>query len=254
MSAPSMRLSILPLRWADIRDVPIEKKALYLSLCFLVSELNALQRMALLSFQILSDQPAFEAAARIQSNSLIRVISGKCHEVGKFLKNCVEKAHDKDVRDICRNFLGRFDTLDAAKGSHISEHIRRKIAFHLDFREAVKSTKHADDSVDCSWYIHDAEGNCYFPAGEHAIFESNLLRASKDAKHGIRTDTDHSEWVKWTVSVLALVKEMHVEVFERFIFQPLGGKLQPSNSIDIPKELVAQRGVDFLPLFLGGVE
>ncbi len=251
MSERLMELTVLPLTWADIRDVPIEQKALYLSLCFLVSELNALQRLALLSFQMLPEHPELEAAARIQSNALIRVISGKCFEANKFVESCTEKARDVEVRAICKAFAQRFEALQAVKGHHISEHVRRKMAFHLDFKEAVKSAQLAGDSVDCNCYVHAADGNCYFPAGDNVIFEAGLLQADKAAKHSIATDKDHSDWVEWTTSVISLLKEMHADVFEEFVFRRLGGRLRKSRSVRIPDNLVARRESEYLPLFYG---
>lgn len=252
MSERQMELSVLPLDWAEIKDIPIEQRALYFSLSFLVSELNALQRLALLSFQIFPNQPEFEAVARIQSNALIRVISGKCFEAGKFIESGIEKSRDDAVREICAAFHSRFQKLEAEKGRHVSEHVRRKMAFHLDFREAVKSTISADETVDCNCYIQQADGNCFFPAGDDVIFEANLFKAAKDAKHSILTDKDHSDWVKWATSVISLVKEMHSDVFENFIFRQLGGKLRSSMKVKIPERLIACRDIDYLPLFFRG--
>lgn len=247
-------LSILPLEWEEVRHLPVEKKALYFSLCFVVSELNALQRLALLSFEVFPSQREFEAAARIQSNSLIRVISGKCHEAGKFLLSCVEKSRDKEVREICKVFVKRFESIEAEKGRFVSEYIRHKVAHHLDFREAVKSTSRVSSSINLNCYIHEADGNCFFPAGEDAIFEAGLVKAAPDAKHRIHSDEDHSAWVSWTTSVISLLKEMHAEVFERFILSSLSGNLRPATSLEIPEKLIARRDVDFLPLFLKGAE
>ncbi|WP_225026343.1 hypothetical protein [Xinfangfangia pollutisoli] len=245
----AINISMLPLSWADIDKVAIEKKALYITLSYVVSELNVFQRLALMSFEIFPDQPALELAARIQSNSLIRVISGKCFEAGQFIKSGSQRAKDPDVRKVCANQSKVFEELSPRKGRDISERIRNKMAFHLDFRSAVAATRFGGGHIDCNIYLGGTDGNAFYPIGEQVVFETALQKAELGAKHAIVSEQDHGDWVEWTMGVISLLKKMHADVFEEFIFPHVRGKLLEEEVLRAPGRLVAKSGVDYLPLF-----
>ena len=250
--APERKISALPLAWEELGAMPLEQKTLYVCLCFLVSELNVLQRLTLLSLKVFPDDPLCERAARIQSNTLIRTYSSKCFEVQRFVASCVKKCKDVEVREFAADFERRFAVKNAGKGYAIAEHLRNKIGFHLDFREALKSTRNVLGKTDCNLYIQESDGNCFFPVGEDIIQGSCFWDAPDDAKHAIKSEEDHEAWVDWSMSVHALAKDMHGDVFERFVLSNLTEPLGDPISHKVDGGMFAVVGDQSLPLFAVG--
>lgn len=243
------KISVFPLAWGELGRIPLEQKTMYVCLCFLVSELNVLQRLTLLSLKEFPDDPLLERAARVQSNTLIRTYSSKCFETQVFVVSCVKKCKDAEVREFAADFEQRFALKNAGKGYAIAEYLRHKIGFHLDFREAMKSTRTVLGKVDCDLYIQESDGNCFFPAGEDIIQGSCFWGASDDAKHAIKSEEDHAAWVDWSISVHALAKEMHQDAFERFVLSNLTETLSDPVEHRLDEELFATFGDQSLPLF-----
>lgn len=244
-------LTVMPLSWDQLHEVPVEQKALYVSLCFLVSELNALQRLALITYHAEFDEREFDALAMIQANTINRIVSSKCVEIARFVNDGKARAKDSIVRAIFYEYDKKFADLEEDKGKNVAQHVRRKMTFHLDFGQVLKSTSEVKGSVDCNLYIHSFDGNCYFPACEDVIFQSGLQNVTCDAKHSVKTESDHEDWIKWVMAVVSLAKDMHGDVFERFLHPVLEGQMKPTKVVVIPEKLIFVQNVNSPPLFYG---
>lgn len=244
-----LEFTVQHMNWGDLKDVSVEHMSFYACLCFIVNELNVLQRLTLISLKLYEEGSLEEAAAKIQRNTLTRLYSSKCFEAQKFIEKCAMKARDGKVKDLARHHRTQFADLNDGKGFEIARHIRDKVGFHLDFREVQKSVSRADAIVDCDSYLH-TDGNCFFPLGECVVQEWGYWGASEDAKHSVLSDSDLDDWVNWSVSVHSLTKDIHFEAFEKFVWESIEHVERNQSQLTANARFIAQFGQTDLPLFL----
>lgn len=242
------KLHIVNLKLRNLAALNKQQKATLAMVSFALSEINALRRLALFSLFSLEKQAELEQAAVIQRNLILRTLTGKLFEFLKFFDViCSGKAKDKLVLDEFITFKPKVSALKSKKGYQIAKTIRNSISNHYDIDMVMRCLSSVPDSCDCSMYLTDQRGNCYFPMGENVVFAGIMSDSRK--QHAILKENDIDVWVDWTSDVSELIYELHKALFLKLVHKKDPTIRPIERNIFLDPDLVGDIGPQRLPLF-----
>ncbi|MDP3262275.1 MAG: hypothetical protein U1E06_19445 [Tabrizicola sp.] len=239
------------LKLSDLSALSPSEKAALTILCFVVSELNSLKRLSL--FAMHTEQLPDDAipSVAVQRNLILRTITAKLFEFLRLVEKKVDPAAvDDRVKKVFQRFSRELDEARTGIGFTIAKKIRNKMANHFDFEEAEKIVAQCPETVECSFYLTEANGNSYYPMGDEVIFASGILKAIKDSGLAISFQDALDEWIDWTLRLSNLADSIHVAIFEELVLPLVPDRMAHHRPVWLPEDLVAKHPGFRLPIFI----
>lgn len=226
--------------WKQLRRLPDEHVAAVAILCFSVSEVNALARIYLASNHTMIDEKAINSAIAIQQMLIIRTWSSKLFEVQKFLRFGGKKPNTKDatLRKLGSEALERFLILTEQEGFEVAGNLRDEAAHHYSFEAAKKNLGSVESDANCNFYLHDQNGNSFFPLGEEVMFDGRLNRRWKNVKSQEDRDELFMSWLNWCLAANEWLQETHAIFTNSLVFGPLDNNRVRKRTYWVPPRIV----------------
>lgn len=242
-----------PTSWARIQQLPDDQQAAIALLSYAVSEANALSRLYILNSHNLIDEEAIDCATSIQRFLLLRIWSAKLFEVEDFLQlgSAKKKASkDKDLLELAADALQSFSKLRDTTAYPVVRNIRHEATNHYSFKAAKQNLKHVSKNANCNMYLHELNGNSFYPMGEEVMFIGRINRhgaslATKDQKSELL-----ESWMNWNLEANNWLAQTHKSFVSKLIFEPDGQKSARKRSYWIPPEMVGSRDENVAPIFV----
>jgi hypothetical protein len=258
MVTPIEHLYVFRLRWRELSDLTLDEKAAISILGFLVSEINALKRMALFAMFPHNERSEIASAIVIQRNLLLRTATAKLFEFLRFMEKRLDPTvAPTSVSRIVGGFEKELAGFREGIGFQLAKQIRNKMANHLDFDEAKASAEAAQDDVECGFFLTDANGNSYFPIGEEVIFASALKRTWKTHEDAKEREEDKATfeaaldaWIDWTLKLSDFADRVHLALFEELIEPLVPKRMAQHKPVWVDSDLVAEHPGFRLPVFV----
>ena len=251
MATPIEHVYKFRLRLSDLSALSRSEKAALTLLCFVVSELNSLKRLSLFAMHTEELPDDAVPAVAVQRNLILRTITAKLFEFLRLVEKKVDPAAvDDRVKMVFQRYSKELDEARTGVGFTIAKKIRNKMANHFDFEEAEKVAAQCPETVECSFYLTEANGNSYYPMGDEIIFASGILKAIKDSGLTISFQDALDEWIDWTLRLSNLADSIHVAIFEELVVPLVPDRMAHHRPIWLPEDLVAKHPGFRLPLFI----
>ncbi len=247
-----IKLVEYPLTQRELQVLNLEIRACFSLFCHGVSEINALQRLFILTSGEPAEEKEILIASSIQTNVLMRTLSSKLFELREFLefKGKYNRTNDEELIAFGKSAGARLAKLDDSEGFKFAKKLRHEAAFHYQMKPARERQKHIHETADASLYMTKAEGGSFFPYGEEALF-IGLINQTVDA-------TDNKDaakklinsWSKWSTEFIRTLNEIFSDFFERFVQVAFPNKYAKEKVFWVSSELVGEIRAARSPVFL----
>ncbi|WP_156874836.1 hypothetical protein [Sulfitobacter alexandrii] len=228
-----------------------DQQALFGLVNYAASELNALQRVYIgLSHSVVSE-PWLDATILIQRNSILRVWSAKIFEFFDCIEQLVnKKGLDAVVRNLVDEAERELVQLRADDGYALVRNVRHEATNHFSFKAAKKNLPYLADHADCNLYLHELDGNSYYPMGEELMFIARLNRHGANLSSKEEKAKALDDWMEWNFKANAWVRKFHLAVFKRVLDGQVPDRFARETWKWVDPVLVADTSPPTAPLFL----
>lgn len=250
-----VHLNEISFSWQQMKTIPREHLAALSILSYAVTETNALSRIYLCQSHKYINQKAIDSATNVHRFLVIRTWSSKLFEIERFLQFGGKKplTTDKKLNMLADDALRKLAEISKGEGFEIAKNIRNEAANHYSFSAALRNIENVSESADCTMYLHDQSGNCFYPMGEEVMFHARLNRRWRNHNHETR-DRYFKEWLDWNIAANTWLAEVHAKFSCELLFKPMNGVTARKKVYWIPKEFVGRHTDRFTPVFFSRPE
>ncbi len=247
-----LKLEEFRISWEELRKLPDDQLAAFGLVCFAISEINVLKRLYLFSGHdydpVGIDEIGF--AALSQRLVLLRLWSAKLFELTKFFKFEGQHNRTKDQTLLSLSEIAQKTFEDVAKGPgfEFATRQRNEAASHYHMKSARKNAHHLRKDALCNMYLHQAEGNSFFPLGEELMFGASVLRLKDEFTCPDSDIVD--EWFRWNLEANNWASKMHVQLFSETILKVIPDRKPYEREYWLKPEMIQYIGECIVPVFL----
>ncbi len=187
----------------------------------------------------------------MQRHLLLRSWSARIFEFYKFIGEESDKpsCDDEALQKLFQDSNQSFETLKRRLGFEIARDLRNEATNHYSLKAAKKNLASVPCHADCSFYLHEIDGNSFYPMGEEVMFIGRMNRKGKS----VTTENDRAalfnEWMGWNLDANRWVKDTHVSFADR-IFISKTDKRATKMSHWIPYSMVGDKDAFKIPVLL----
>lgn len=161
---------------------------------------------------------------------------------------------NKKLLALCGEAQEKFKVLKADEIYRLVQSIRNEATSHTTMSAARKNLKFMSDDADCSLYMHDLNGNSFFPMGEELMFAARLDRHAGFGASPEEKITLLEKWKDWNLAANSWLGEVHVNFTLKTTFEDKNKIPAYRHPYWIPPAMVGQSDDRKTPLFIRKAE
>lgn len=202
----------LPLRGSDLKNIPRDQAAFLAVLFCATNEVNLLLRL----YSLYARHPASGSPEALSGQMtqlfLARTLSSKLYEVIELLngKTSWYRTNDQVIKIFQEKYSESLREHSDSDGFAIARTLRNDCTSHYSLAAARKNIESLDDSLDCTTYLHENEGNSFSLLGENVVFNERFrvgrLPGEQDAN-----EEKLGVWLDWTIATTAWLKKISAD-------------------------------------------
>jgi len=239
-----------PMTRRELSELSEDQQAVLAILSYAVSEANVFAKLYIAAAQDLIDDKVIDSAASIQRFVVLRSWSAKLFEVEDFLLlgGKKKKTKDPEIIGLAEASLEEFKALREQEGYQISRDMRNEATSHYSFSAAKKNLPFVSDHAVCNMYLHEQNGNSFYPLGEEVMFIGRLNR------RGANLDKEETAallgiWMQWNISANKWLSETHLRFVRDLVLKKFEKKYARKRAFWVPSEHVATNSEARVPVF-----
>jgi hypothetical protein len=236
----------------DIASLPEDQAACLGVLSFAASESNVLRRTYLHASHDNQNDTTLDSGLFVQRFTLLRIMSAKLFEIEEFLrfegKN--NRTADQTVLSLAEAALSDFEKLKDSDGYRVARKMRHEATNHYSFKAAKRNLKHLPKDANCSLFLHEKNGNSYYPFGEELMFMAGVSafvgggKTTEDKLELFRT------WFDWTKDAGAWLDRVNYDFHRKIVLSRFPDKVARQEVKWLSPQLAASHEAAKIPLFL----
>ncbi|MEP1962496.1 hypothetical protein [Tateyamaria sp.] len=236
----------------DFEDIPEDQVALIGLLNYAATELNCLQRVYIASSQGLTGENHLDVGIASQRYTLLRVWSAKLFELMQCLEDLCKpnRKIDEVVLEVATTAREAMVELKENDAYPLVRNIRDNATNHYSFKDAKKNLRHVSEGADFSLYLHEMDGNSYYPMGEELMFVGRINRFGSGLSGKAARQNLLNAWMDWNLLANHWVRATHVDAFERLVMSKYPRRAAWSKKHYVPVNLVGNIEKPVVPLFM----
>ncbi len=240
------------LNWSDLKGLTEDEKAFVALSCYAVTELNVLSRVYLFSSHIPNGNEIIDAAIQAQRFVLLRTWSAKLFEFSECIKqmNGPKSKLDESVENIAKRASSLFEQVKCLKGYSVAKHIRHEASNHYSFPATKKNLGFVEDSADCGLYLHEMEGNSFYPMGEEVVFGGRIIRHGSPSSSFESIHNMLDDWMEWNIQATKWVRDVQFLAVKTLIVDKLSNKSFEKKKIPVDRNIARTISDGGVPIFL----
>ena len=183
----------------ELASLDDDYAALLATLCYALNEIRVVSSLYLSAFQ----EPKDEHVKRkwiVQRNTLLRMMNAKVFEALKGVHDFEDSLRRKDCNHDLLTLLEKHSEklrgLKRESGYKISERLRSQSTNHYLPSIAKRNLKYLSQRASKSLYLHETDGDSFFPLGEEVVFDSAFVALESEFK--TNADDLFLAWLTWT--------------------------------------------------------
>ncbi len=240
-----------PISWKRVQLLPEDHQAAVAVLSFAVSEVNALSRLYIFNTHEMLGEEAIDCATSIQRFLILRTWSAKLFEMEEFLQLGGKKkvSRDAELLQLAGSALEDFGELRDPQVYPIVRDIRNEATSHYSFAAAKKNLKHVSPNANCNMYLHQMNGNSFYPMGEEVMFVGRMNRRGATLKEKSERAEQIKNWMNWNLAASNWLNRTHAKFVKNLILEKDEGKGARKRTYWIPPEFVGSKDERSAPIF-----
>lgn len=237
---------------ADLEDLHEDLSAALAVTCYAVSEINTLMRLYIFSSHQVIDNEVIDAASMIQRGVLLRTWSSKLFEFSEFihLNGKHNKTKNVDLIELAKQAQKSFEQLKQEKGFDLVRNIRHEASNHYCLNPARKNLKHLSPTSKLSFYLHEKNGNSFFPMGEEVMFIGRINRHATSETTKEEKSQLYNTWMNWNLMASNWLGEVHHLFVKRLVLERFSERKAERKDYWIPPTMVGEVGEIITPIFI----
>lgn len=240
-----------PLSQSELNELSRDQQGVVAVLSYAVSETNALSRCYIACMHANTDKPEIEAALNIQRFTILRTWSAKLFEAHEFLQFGGKKRNteDEEILKLADEVLSEFSALRSGAGFKLAKCIRHEATNHYSLSAAVKNLGHISPRANFNMYLHDLNGNSFYPIGEEVMFLGRLNRFGANLSEMEEKKKAIGDWLDWNLEANRWLGEAHLRYVRKFILDRNPKKYGRKKAYWIDPRLVGTKAEIKVPVF-----
>ena len=240
-----------PLSWEELQTFPEDQQAALAVFSYAASEANALSKLYSATSHSLTGENAIDCAISTQLFVILRTWSSKLFEVEAFLNfKGKNRTSDQEVLELAKVSLSNFSRLRDSDGYLIARDVRNEASHHYSFTAAKKNLKHVSARANCTMYLHEMNGNSFYPMGEEVLFIGRLNRRGAQLDSEEKRSALLGKWMDWNIEANSWLNDTHAEFMRTLVLEKLGNKFAKKRTYWIDPVLVGKVTERKTPVFL----
>ncbi|MGB3243522.1 MAG: hypothetical protein WBB25_03235, partial [Sulfitobacter sp.] len=132
---------------------------------------------------------------------ILRCWSAKLFELQELfnLKNSRNRTSDKVLVHLAKIAKETFAKMTKDGGLNIARIIRNEATSHYYLRPAVKNLDSLSEDANLSFFMHEMEGNSFYPVGEELMFFARLNKLGENFETKEQKLSIFDDWMEWNL-------------------------------------------------------
>lgn len=234
----------------EIKSLGDELVSVLATLAYATNEINVISSLFIFSKPESSKDPIIKKKLEIQKYTLTRCLNAKIFEAYSSIEHAEKiflRSKNKARYEALAAEFSKVNKNKSTKGYSIAKAIRDTVTNHYLPSVTHKNFGYACSSADNTMYIHDTNGDSFYPIAEHLVFAPALEKLAR------QNETDINSilriWLEWSGAASTELTEVFTSVSERIIFDELFQKTALEKEIYVDDGLIGNPKSSFLPLF-----
>ncbi|WP_299637113.1 hypothetical protein [uncultured Ruegeria sp.] len=242
----------IPIYWDDLKSLSLDEKALLALASYAASESNTISKLYLFSTHKMTGNEIVDSAISIQIMVLLRYWSAKLFE---FFESISEISNSRGTKDdnvirLAKESFDAFSELEELRGYEIARAIRHEATNHYSFKAAKKNIDHVSDRANCKLYLHNKDGNSWYPFGEEVMFSGRLNRAGASLRTKEEKNQLLKDWLDWNLSATRWANKAYELIATELVLDRLPDRNAKQKLLWLEPELVGEIDGRKTPVFL----
>jgi hypothetical protein len=175
-------------------------------------------------------------------------MSSKLFEVVEFyqMKGKYNRTKDAKLKEFAQHAASTYKGLSHLTGHSIATTLRHEAISHYKLQPARMNSDFIPNDLDCSTFVYQIDGNCFFSLGEETIFEAKLERiASEIGESSLDT---LALWLEWIKKTELWMQTMHIDLTKLVLGSILAQKRFENYGIEVDKETIKKIQNNAIPV------
>lgn len=235
-----------------MQSLPEDQQAALAILSYAVSETNALAKLYICQSHEMTGIEAIDLASTIQRFVVLRSWSARLFEIEQFLTlgGKKKKTDDSALMSLASAAIQDFESIRTHQGYAIARDLRNEATSHYSFDAAKKNLSHVSNNSNCTMYLHELNGNSFFPLGEEVMFQGRLNRKGSNLASREERAQLLKYWYDWNLLANKWLADAHVNFIKTLVIERFEGKGARKKTYWVPKEFVGTKEDRMTPVFL----
>jgi len=247
------KLVEFPVRWSDLDGLTTDQKAFLAIVSYAASEFNILRRLYLFASHETTDEDQdILFGTTMQRLVVLRTWSAKLFELSQTVEKLSKENGTSDlvVQRVAKSAWKSFEDTKLTDGYKIARNVRHEATNHYSMDAAKRNLPFVPSHANCGLFMHEKDGNSFYPMGEEVMFMGRMNRSGSSLK----TDEERAEqlnlWARWNLDATRWSRELQRSIDTELLFDHMPGRSGKQKVYWFDPELVGGLTGRRVPLFL----
>lgn len=199
-----VHLAELSVSKTDVEKLEKDELAFLATLAFAIDEISVFQKLAVQASTTKPKDNDLRILHQIQENAITRVLCSKVVEaIGLFdgFAKVLERKEESNSKEKLDEFLAELAELKADKSFLLARTIRNHSTNHYLPSVTKANIEHVSARSTFKAYLHQNQGNSFYPFGEEYVFLGRIARYYKEETEEDFTIQGIRDWMDWSLKV-----------------------------------------------------
>ncbi|WP_170596196.1 hypothetical protein [Ruegeria arenilitoris] len=242
----------LPIYLKDLEALSVDEKALFALASFAASESNSISRLYLFSTHKTTGDEIVDSAISLQIMVMLGYWSAKLFEFYETISDlAISKGTKNDnVIRLAKESFDAFSGIKEQPGYEVARAIRHEATNHYSFKAAKKNLAYIPDNANCKFYLHEKDGNSWYPFGEEVMFVGRFNRAGASLNSREEKNQLLKEWLDWNLAATKWANKAYELIATSLVLDRLPDRTARQKLLWLDPELVGEVNGRKTPIFL----
>ena len=196
---------------SDLEKLSDDEVAFLATLGFAIDEISIFQKLVVQAFSKKPKDTVLLNLNGIQVNTVTRSLCAKLFEALRIFENyrkMVDRSGDTKTKEKLDEYERELTEFKRDPNYDLAKTIRDHSTNHYLPSETKKNIKHVPARARFVAYLHENQGNSFYPFGEEYVFFGRIGRYFSDEKKSGFAIDDIQNWIAWSLQISRWLNRM----------------------------------------------